>query len=138
MKIDDPVAASILTEKLSVTAPFKAYLGKPLLKISERDGHKTDATTPFMVDWVGYSGDEGGIMCALKSVLETGEMYVVSITHIKIDSEHPLIAEIEAYQLERTIKLALKNSRGFSSELVNQKLPKGKRKTTKKGFGQFS
>jgi len=136
MKIDDPVTANILTAKIFDTIPFKAYLGKPLLKLSERDGYKTDASTPFTVDWVGYSGDEGGIMCSLKDTLETTQMYVTSITHVKIDPEHPLIAEIEAYQEERTIKLAIQARGGFSAELLKRSLTK--RKSNKKGFGKTS
>jgi hypothetical protein len=136
MKIDDPIAANILTERISATIPFKVYLGKPLLKISEKDGHKTNSNTVFNVDWVGYSGNEGGIMCALKDALGNEEMYVVSITHIKVDPEHPLIAEIEAYQQERVIRLAIQDRGGFSAELL--KRSPTRRKSNKKGFGQIS
>jgi hypothetical protein len=137
MKIDDPITANILTEKISATIPFKVYLGKPLLKISKKDGHKTDPKTAFEVDWAGYSGDEGGIMFALKNSLENGEMYVTSITHIKIDPEHPLAAEIEAYQQERTMKLAIQDSKGFLKEFVTERSPKPKSKRRKRGFGQL-
>jgi hypothetical protein len=136
MKIDDPIAANILTVKISDAIPFQAFLGKSLLKISERDGHKTDSETPFDIDWAAYSGDEGGIMCALKNTLENGEMYVASITQIKIDPEHPLAPEIESYQQERIKKLAIQNRGEFFAELL-ERSPKPKSKSRKRGFGQL-
>jgi hypothetical protein len=99
--IDDRNAAKALTEKLKASLPIKVKAGKEFLKTLKQKERTVDPEQEFDVDFVGYSGDEGGIMFGLVSDItnpEDKEKYVVSLTHLKIDSEHPLVEEVQAYQ----------------------------------------
>ncbi|OUL20553.1 hypothetical protein BV378_29525 [Nostoc sp. RF31YmG] len=135
MKIDDYSAAKALTEKLKESLPIKARAGKEFLKTLKQKGEDTDPDKEFEIDFVGYSGDEGGIMCGLKEPNnpESKERYVSSITHLKIDPNHPLASEVQAYQRQRIRKLMLQNEAGFAAELMT--IEPAKKKKRGKGFG---
>ncbi|MEH2277661.1 MAG: hypothetical protein V7K40_23440 [Nostoc sp.] len=135
MRIDDYNAAKALTEKLKESLPIKARAGKEFLKTLKQKGENADPDREFEIDFVGYSGDEGGIMCGLKEPNnpESKEKYVSSITHLKIDSTHPLAAEVQAYQRHRIRKLMFQDSRGFTAELMTIEPLKSKKRS--KGFG---
>lgn len=102
MRIDDYNAAKALTEKLKENLPIKARAGKEFLKTLKQKRVNADPDREFEIDFVGYSGDEGGIMCGLKEPNnpEREEKYVFSITHLRIDSNHPLAGEVQAYASE--------------------------------------
>ncbi|MEH2306844.1 hypothetical protein [Nostoc sp.] len=136
MRIDDYNAAKALTEKLKENLPIKARAGKEFLKTLKQKGVNADPDREFEIDFVGYSGDEGGIMCGLKEPNnpESKEQYVSSITHLKIDSNHPLAAEVQTYQRQRIRKLMLQDARGFKAELMT--LEPAKNKNRSKGFGK--
>lgn len=72
-------------------------------------GENADPDREFEIDFVGYSGDEGEIMYGLKEPnnSESKEKYVSSITQLRIDSNHPIATEVEAYQRQRICKLML-------------------------------
>jgi len=44
------------------------------------------------------SGDAGGIVCAIE---DGRQLYVVSLTHLRIDPDHPLSDNILNYQRQR-------------------------------------
>ncbi|OUL26089.1 hypothetical protein BV372_27280 [Nostoc sp. T09] len=135
MRIDDYSAAKALTEKLKESLPIKARAGKEFLKTLKQKGEDADPDREFEIDFVGYSGDEGGIMCGLKEPNnpESKERYVSSITHLKIDPNHPLASEVQAYQRQRIRKLMLQNEAGFAAELMM--IEPAKKKKRGKGFG---
>jgi hypothetical protein len=58
----------------------------------------------------------------------------VSITHLKIDPDHPHAEEIAAYQRERNRKLMLQNRGSLMTELMPSRSPKTKK--SGKGFGK--
>jgi hypothetical protein len=136
MRIDDYNAAKALTEKLKENLPIKTRAGKELLKTLKQKGVNADPDREFEIDFVGYSGDEGGIMCGLKEPNnpESKEQYVCSITHLKIDPNHPLAAEVQTYQRQRIRKLMLQDSKGFKAELMT--IEPRKNKNRSKGFGK--
>ncbi|MEH1917889.1 hypothetical protein [Nostoc sp.] len=136
MRIDDYNAAKALTEKLKENLPIKAQAGKEFLKTLKQKKVNADPDKEFEIDFVAYSGDEGGIMCGLKEPNnpESEEKYVSSITHLKIDSNHPLAAEVQTYQRQRIRKLMLQDSRGFKAELMT--IEPRKNKSRSKGFGK--
>lgn len=137
MRIDDYNAAKALTEKLKQTLPIKARAGKPFLKTLKEQGENADPNREFEIDFVGYSGDEGGIMCALVTEpnnSEKKERYAISITHLKIDPNHPLASEVQEYQRQRTRKLMLQNEVGFAAELLAQESTKKRKRSS--GFGK--
>ncbi|MEH1998527.1 MAG: hypothetical protein V7L00_07175 [Nostoc sp.] len=136
MRIDDYNAAKALTEKLKESLPIKTRAGKEFLKTLKQKGEEADPDREFEIDFVAYSGDEGGIMCGLKEPNnpESEEKYFASLTHLKIDSDHPLAAEVQAYQRQRIRKLMLQDSRGFKVELMT--IEPRKNKSRGKGFGK--
>lgn len=75
-------------------------------------------------------------MCGLKEPNnpESEEKYVSSITHLKIDSNHPLAAEVQAYQRQRIRKLMLQDTRGFKADLMT--IEPRKNKNRSQGFGK--
>ncbi|MFB2767864.1 hypothetical protein ACE1AT_00865 [Pelatocladus sp. BLCC-F211] len=134
MIIDDYDAAVALTEKLQETLPIKARAGKEFLKTLKERGEVANPNKEFVIENVKYSGDMGGIMCVLASNPEEEERYVVSITHLNIDSSHPLATEVQKYQRQRTRKLMLEHQGGFSAELLAQASAKKRKRSS--GFGK--
>lgn len=135
MQIDNYEEAIALAEKLEASVPIKFRAGKPFLKTLKEQGETATPEQEFTVDWVKYSGDAGGIMCALTTDPEQKKVYGVSITHLKIDPNHPLAEEVEAYQQRRIRRLMIQDSKGFAAELLASKLA-AKKKKRNQGFGK--
>ncbi len=74
-------------------------------------------------DLCNYSGDMGGINCGLMA--EDENKFISSITHMKIDPEHPLAAEVRDYQ-QRRIEGLKRSQQG------GQRNPKAGRKQKKR------
>ncbi len=128
---------SVVSDGCKECFPFRVKAGKALLTTIRNNGEQVSTETEFSVGSVSYSGDIGGIQCALDPLdggPETGERYIVSITHLKIDPTHPLIEELQAYQDRRTRRLKLQDQKGFVSELLVI-IESPKRKSSK-GFGK--
>jgi hypothetical protein len=136
MQIDDYRAEQALTEKIKANLPIQVFPTKELVKGLKAQGKSIDATQTFNIQDVFYSGDMGGITCALENKPEDKEAFVVSITHLKVDPDHPLASEIEAYQRQRVSGLAIQNGREFAAEVLKQRSPQTKKKNSKKGFGK--
>jgi len=69
-----------------------------------REGAEIKVNDAVEIDSVLYLGDEGGIGSAIgqwggKAVV------VTSLTHLRIDRDHPLAERIQAYQLRRSRRL---------------------------------
>jgi hypothetical protein len=138
MTVDNSREATALTKKLEASLPIKVKAAKELLKMLKTRGDIINPEKEFEVDWVAYSGDEGGIMCRLVSKNDNPEdedkaQYVVSITHLKIDPDHPHLAEVQAYQNQR-IRNLMQNEGNFGVNLMT--LKPAKRKKSGKGFGK--
>jgi hypothetical protein len=136
MQVDDYQEANALAEKLKTNLPINAYPTRELIKELKKQGKTIDSDRTFEIISVLYSGDAGGIMCALNTIDEEKEAFVVSITHLKIDPDHPLSGEIQAYQRNRTRGLTIQNSRAFAAELMKTRSPNILKKRKGKGFGQ--
>jgi hypothetical protein len=138
MQIDNFEEAQALTVQLEQTLPFQIRPGKELLKMVRDQGKSISSETVFTVDGVIYSGDIGGINCALMPWSEVGnkERFVVSITHLVIDPQHPLASKVKAYQQKRIQGLKLQNQVGFAAELLAQRNA-SKRKKRGSGFGKL-
>ena len=131
MQIDNLKEAQDLCDRLEATTPFAVRATKKLLKTMLDRGDKVTLDDVFTVDWVKYSGDVGGINCAFEHPGK--ERYVVSLTHLKIDPEHPLVEEVLAYQQRRIRLLKLQDRGGFAANLLaNTNQPK-----RSKGGGGF-
>ncbi|AFZ57015.1 hypothetical protein H6G54_28310 [Anabaena cylindrica FACHB-243] len=139
MNVDNYREATALTKKLEASLPIKAKAAKELLKMLKTRGDIINPDKEFEIDWVAYSGDEGGIMCRLVSKNDNPEdedkaQYVVSITHLKIDPDHPHAEEIVTYQRERNRQLMLQNRSSLITELMPSRPSKPKKSS--KGFGK--
>jgi hypothetical protein len=137
MQIDDFVEAQALTDKLQDTLPFKVFPTKFFLGFLLDRGEAVQANAEFVVESLFYSGDAGGIICALEDspfFSNSQEKMVISISHLKIDPDHPLATEIIDYQRRRIHRLKLQDKGGFAAELL-AKMPSTKRKK-KLGFGK--
>lgn len=136
MQIDNYQEAQALSDRLEATVPFQVRAAKELLKTLRDRGESVSVDTQFTVDWVKYSGDIGGINCGLKPSPEQTEKqrYVVSLTHLEIDPQHPLASEVKSYQRRRIQRLKLQEQGGFAAELLTQRTQT--RKKGKKGFGK--
>jgi hypothetical protein len=134
MQIDNREAAQDLCDRLEATIPFSVRPTKQLLKTMIDRGNHASLDDVFTVDWVKYSGDVGGINCAF-TYSDGGERYVVSLTHLKIDPEHPLVEEVVAYQQRRIRLLKLQDRGGFAADLLANTTQQKRRKGAI-GFGK--
>lgn len=122
--IDDEKDVSELIEAMNEHLPMRAYATPPLVKAVRQEGADIKVNDAVEIDSVLYLGDEGGIACAIG--LWGGKTVVVtSLTHLRIDRDHPLAERIQAYQLRRSLHLGGPISR--SSRRARSKL-KRKRK----------
>jgi hypothetical protein len=138
MQIDDFGEAQALTKALENTLPFQVRPGKEFLKMMRDRGEPVSEKTDITVSSVMYTGDMGGINCTLESYSDgtLKEVFVVSITHLVIDSQHPLAKEVNAYQQKRIRGLKLQDQVGFAAEFLGKR-PVSKKKKRRPGFGEL-
>ncbi|NJP11203.1 MAG: hypothetical protein HC866_18435 [Leptolyngbyaceae cyanobacterium RU_5_1] len=134
MIIDDYTEAEALTKKLEASLPITARPGKEYLKMMRDKGEAVSEHKELTIEKVFYSGDMGGIICAIAPDPEQKEVYAISITHLRIDPDHPLAAEVQAYQRKRVRGLKLQDSRSVMAELMQMK--QADKKKRGKGFGK--
>lgn len=104
--IDNLATVARLIEQLYGHVPLPAFPTKELVRTLRRGGVKTSVDRPLSITRVFYAGDEGGIVCDVTPNQSAKEVFVVSLTHLRIAPKHPLAAPILAYQLERVRRLA--------------------------------
>ena len=137
MPVDNYAEAIALTEKIKANLPITAHPGKQYLKLLKNRGDRVIKKQELIIDSVVYMGDEGGICCGIQPQEGDKEVQLVSITHLEVDPNHPLAAEIQAYQQKRTRTLMIQNSRGFMAEMQRLSNPSGRRKKKgDRGFGK--
>jgi hypothetical protein len=130
--IDDPVETSQLFLDMEASLPISARYTEQGVKGLQQESVNSDTTLEitkdrvFTIEKILYSGDMGGILCAIFHV-EGKQQNIISITHLKIDSDHPLATRIQQYQKRRKLALAIANS---GTNFSNTKL-----KRKKRGFG---
>jgi hypothetical protein len=123
MQIDNFLEAQDLCDRLEETLPFRVRAGFQLRNMMKENGIEVDEEKWFVVDSILYTGDMGGISCNL--ITEGEKPFICSITHMKIDPEHPLAAEVKDYQQQRIESLK-------RSERGGQRKPKAGRKQKKR------
>ena len=134
MPIDDYGFARSLTDQLAESVPFKVRPGKELLKLMKSKGKPMSAERDYFVEHVMYGGDESGITCMLQGSPTDTDVIGSSITHLIMDPEHPLAAQVKTYQRQRTHRLIMENQRGFASLAQSEKSARKKKKRGS-GFG---
>jgi hypothetical protein len=112
--IDDPGKTDLLISTLRESLPIQANI-TPCLS-DALISRSPDITIPKKCNVVSifYTGDMGGILCALDiGGVETKTPHVVSITHLTFDRRVPLSREIEAYQRHRIKTLKQRQGPGY-------------------------
>lgn len=98
-----------LIEEMEKNLPIPAYPSKGLCKVYRKQGVKINPHTELQITEVVDSGDMGGIMCAIE---EKDNVFVVSLTHLRIKPDHPLRDKILAYQKQRIKRLHQRDNLG--------------------------
>jgi hypothetical protein len=104
--IDDYSEAMELLNMMKNGLPIPAYPSKGLISQLKQRNIKIKADQRLEIIDVYYCGDVGGISCFLKFPFKIEENYVISLTHLRPMSHHPLAREIRRYQLHRVRRLA--------------------------------
>jgi len=105
--IDNPATVARLIEQLNGHLPLPAFPTKELVRTLRRGGVKASVDRALSIKRVFYAGDEGGIVCDVTPNQGAKEVFVVSLTHLRIAPNHPLFRPIEAYQRERVQRIAV-------------------------------
>jgi hypothetical protein len=104
--IDTPGTVTSLMEQLPGYLPMPAFPTKELVRTLRRGGVKASVDRALSIKRVFYAGDEGGIVCDVTPNQGAKEVFVVSLTHLRMAPDHPLFRPILAYQLERVRRIA--------------------------------
>ena len=104
--IDDPTQATALIQKMEAHLPIPAQATNALVRTLRAGGVNIASKRRMQIEKVVYVGDEGGIGCGLKVPGQADTAVVVSLTHLRLPSTHPLAPDVRAYQIARTQKLA--------------------------------
>jgi hypothetical protein len=112
LMIDNPKKAATLLAALKDAVPFKVELVPSLVNYLRAQNVGMAKQTEHIVSDLSYAGDEGGIVCHMRSDEEQG--LVVSLTQVRVPRTMPLAAEVTKYHNHRVKKLK-KQGRGFTS-----------------------
>ena len=110
--IDDPTQVTALMQKMKSHLPIPAQATNALVRSLRASAVNIASKRRSMqIEKVMYLGDEGGIGCGLKVPGQEDTAVVVSLTHLRLPSTHPLAPDVRAYQIARTKKLAEESDR---------------------------
>ena len=104
--IDDPTQVTALMQKMKAHLPIPAQATNALVRSLRASAVNIASKRRMQIEKVMYLGDEGGIGCVLKVPGQEDTAVVVSLTHLRLPSTHPLAPDVRAYQIARTKKLA--------------------------------
>ena len=107
--IDNYIEAMEIVRKMDAQLPIPAYPTTAFIHAMSDNGIKVTSGQNLQIESVLYLADEGGIGCAVRLSEQQVNPIIASLTHIRVKASHPLAKEIEAYQIERTRKLAQAN-----------------------------
>jgi hypothetical protein len=98
--LDQPEKTARLLAALKTAVPFAVELTPKQLQ-----DDNIVVTSRQIVSGLPYAGDEGGIMCHLSHLGETGRALIASLTHVSVPRSMPLAAAVLSYQKHRVKKL---------------------------------
>ena len=104
--IDNPRTAARLLEQMQGHLPIPAFPTKEVVRILRRGGVKASVDRALSITRVFYAGDEGGICCDV-TPSRAKEVFIVSLTSLRLAPHQPLFRAVVAYQLERVRRLAI-------------------------------
>jgi len=110
-----------LIEEMESHLPIPVYPSKELCQLLRQQGKNIDINTELKITKVFDSGDAGGIVCSI--IEENKQVFVVSLTHLRVNPEHPLSDKILAYQKQR-----IKNISGSRKRTLSRRRKHRRRK----------
>src|SRR5579859_3027588 len=99
--IDNPGTVARLVEQMKEHLPIAAFPTKQLVRTLRREGVKASTDRALSITRVFYAGDEGGIVCDVTPGRGAKEVFIVSLTHLRLTQHHALCSAVVAYQRER-------------------------------------
>jgi hypothetical protein len=106
--IDNYQKANALVLEMQKAVPFDVCPSKQLVNILKEKIPHFNTNTKIKVIDINYADDEGGILCS-SYIGTTNEVFVVSLTHLTLDTKSPFYKAAKIYQENRIKKLFLKN-----------------------------
>ncbi|MGH9769777.1 MAG: hypothetical protein ACREAB_20325 [Blastocatellia bacterium] len=100
-----PPKAQELIKEIEAHLPLPVYPTPEIAHSLQQKGKDVRVDEALEVTSVLDSGEMGGILCAIESK-DKEEVFMISLTHLRISAGHPLKARIEAYQRARVRKLS--------------------------------
>ena len=100
-----PPKTQELINEIESHLPLPVYPTPELAQSLKQKGLAARIDEALQVTSVHDSGDIGGIMCAVESKNKK-DVFMISLTHLRIEPGHPLKSRIEAYQKARVRKLS--------------------------------
>ena len=130
--IDDPVLARQLYLDMEASLPINVRITERGFEgLKEQSANISNADHVYQIESLFYTSDMGGILCSLNREASEEEenrtAMVMSLTHLRVDSSHPLAARIKEYQKIRNTRVAISNS--------GMRLKPFKSNKKKRGFG---
>jgi hypothetical protein len=104
--IDDPAIVAKLMLQMEEHLPLPATPTSATVRQLRAQGLKISAERVLFIQRVFYAGDEGGIMCDVTPAKDAKAAMVISLTHLRVTSSHPLAKDIHAYQQQRIRRIA--------------------------------
>jgi hypothetical protein len=103
--IDNPATVASVIEQMQGHLPIPAFPTKEIVRILRRGGVKVSVERALTVKASSTPETRGGIVCDVTPQQGAKEVFVVSLTHLRMVPDHPLFRPILAYQLERVRRL---------------------------------
>jgi len=126
--IDDYAKAMELMRKMEAHLPIPAHVTAVCRRALRERGAKIAPDQELQIKHVFYLGDEGGIACDITPSSDAKEVYIVSLTHLRVPNGHPLAQEIRTYQRERARRIARSGGSIGVSRLTMRRLKRRKKR----------
>jgi len=109
--LDNPVETRELLQDMAANLPIAVRLNEQgINSLREQGKYIENRDNVLLIEDVIYTGDLGGILCAIECEIDSDhgkELLISSITHLKIDPSHPLAEKIKRYQKKRIVSIAI-------------------------------
>ena len=129
--IDNYENAIALIEEMRACLPISTKITPESGQILREQGSHFSKDHIFTIEKVYYAGDEGGILCVIQPGDEEEIKHFFSLTHLRIQEDHPLAEEIKNYQRQRVERIAIQDGKMGKARRLAKKSKK------KKGFGDL-
>ena len=94
--IDDPTQVTALMQRMEAHLPIPAQATNALVRTLHAKGVTIATKRRMQIEKVMDFGDEGGSGCGLTVPGQADTAVVVSLTHLRLPSTHPLAPDVRA------------------------------------------